>query len=277
MTENWSLLEAARIFFETIYNDLRGEAVMRQKFFGVPPLTQKSFEAAGRTVTWLEAAQAKNLPPVIFLHGTPGSALDWAWFLKNAAKKYTLAAVDRPGFGPKDRKAPSLQNDMDALAAVLAHYADGGQKPVIVGHSLGGGLAARLAADYPDKVGGLVLVGASLDPELERILPVQRLFAAPPLSHLLTFSIRNSNIELLQYIDFLNDLRPRLPRITCPVTVMHSRDDRLVPYANVDYIQEYFTNAAPLKIKSLDTGGHFLNRTRTGDVLEALSIPRSSR
>ena len=277
MTENWSLLEAARIFFETIYNDLRGEAVMRQKLFGAPPLTQKSLDAAGRTVTWLEAAQAKNLPPVIFLHGTPGSALDWAWLLKNAAKKYTLAAVDRPGFGLEDKNAPRLQNDMETLAIVLAQYANDEQKPVIVGHSLGGGLAARLAADYPDKVGGLVLVGASLDPALERILPVQRLFAAPPLSCLLTFSLRNSNIELLQYIDFLNDLRPRLPRITCPVTVLHSRDDRLVPYANVDYIEKNFTNAAAMNIRSFDTGGHFLNKTRTGDVLDALSIPRSSR
>ena len=277
MTKNWSPLEAARIFFETIYTDLRGAKVTREKLLGNPAIAQKNFEAAGRIVTCLEAAWTKGLPPVFFLHGTPGSGHDWAWFLNNAADKYAIVAVDRPGFGLEDREPPSLQNDMDALAAVLAHDAGGGQKPIVVGHSLGGGLAARLAADYPDKVGGLVLVGASLDPDLERILPVQRLFATPPLSHLLTFSIRNSNIELLQYIDFLNDLRPRLPRITCPVTVLHSRDDRLVPYANVDYIDKNFANAAAMNIKSFDTGGHFLNKTRTGDVLDALSIPRSSR
>jgi pimeloyl-ACP methyl ester carboxylesterase len=276
MTENWSLFQAARVFFETIYTDFRGGRSAREKLLVIPPITQKSFEAAGRTVTWLEAATTKDLPPVIFLHGTPGSAHDWAWFLKNAADKYTLVAVDRPGFGSMDKDAPRLQNDREALAVVLAHYADGGQKPVVVGHSLGGGLAARLAADYPDKVGGLVLVGASLDPALERILAVQRLFATPPLSHLLTFSLRNSNIELLQYIDFLNDLRPRLPRITCPVTVLHSRDDRLVPYANVDYIRKNFTSAAPLNIMRLESGGHFLNKTRAGTVLDALSTPRSS-
>lgn len=271
MSESWSILQAAQVFFETMHADFGGAARTRRAFLAAPHITQKQFEKSGRTATCLEAARAEGLPPVIFLHGTPGSAHDWGWFLNNAADAFTVVAVDRPGFGPLDRAAPRLENDMGALAAVLAHYAGGGQRPVVAGHSLGGGLAARLAADYPDRVGGLLLIGASLDPALERILPVQRLFARPPLSCGLSASVRNSNAELIQYIDFLNALRPLLAGVTCSVAVVHSRDDRLVPHANVEYIRRNFLNAAAMTVISPDSGGHFLNKTRMDDVMKGLS------
>ncbi len=42
------------------------------------------------------------------------------------------------------------------------------QKTILVGHSLGGPVIARTAMDYPDLVDGLILVGGSIDPEMEK-------------------------------------------------------------------------------------------------------------
>jgi pimeloyl-ACP methyl ester carboxylesterase len=55
-----------------------------------------------------------------------------------------------------------------ACLAPLLRLGKSAKKPILVGHSLGGPVAARLAMDYPDEVGGLILVAPSIDPELEK-------------------------------------------------------------------------------------------------------------
>lgn len=258
------------VFLRSVYDDIFGYAAKQKNLLAILQIKQKIFDCGGREINCFESAQRFGLPPVLFLHGTPGNAFDWSWFLKKAAGDIQIIAPDRPGFGPEDKKAPDLEKDMMVLGEILSFYAEEGQKPVVVGHSLGGGLAARMAIDYPDKVGGLVLVGSSLDPELERIFPIQRVFAKAPLSWLLTRSVRNSNIELLQYPGFLRALQPRLSEIRCPVAVVHARNDRLVPYANVNYIRSHCTGAAAMNIIELETGGHYLNFRRPRDVIKAL-------
>ncbi len=268
---NWSKTQAAKIILKTVYGDMIGFATARKKILATLSITQKNHDTGGRQITYLEGAETKDMQPVIMLHGTPGNALDWRWFLKKAAGQYQITAIDRPGFGPVDKKLPHLQNDMPVLRDLLLHCANGSQKPLLVGHSLGGGVAARLAADCSGDISGLILVGASLDPALEKVFPVQKYFSKPPLSWLLTRSVRNSNAELLQYMAFLEELQPLLSEIKCPVTVLHAHNDRLVPYANVDYVQKHCTNAAAMNIIALNSGGHFLNKTRPKDVLKALA------
>jgi len=267
----WSGFQAAKAFLRAVWDDVFGYATKQKNLLAKLQITQKIFDCGGREINCFAAEQCAGLPPVLFLHGTPGNGFDWAWFLKKMAGNLHVIAPDRPGFGPEDKRRPDLDKDMAALGEILSYYAEDGQKPVIVGHSLGGGLAARLAIDYPDKVRGVVFVGASLDPDLERIFPVQEAFAKAPLSWLLTRSVRNSNIELLQYPGFLRALQPRLKEIKCPVAVLHARNDRLVPYANVDYIRSHCTGAAAVHIIELETGGHYLNFRRPQDVIKALA------
>ncbi len=268
--KSWSVLQAAGIFLKAGFGDLIWYESLRRGLLAKLWITQKRFKLNGRETSYLLASQTKDLPPVLFLHGTPGNALDWAWFLKKAASRLSIFALDRPGFGVVDKKPPVLEQDIETLREALALAFEHGEKVVVVGHSLGGGLAAKLAAEYPEMVKGLVLVGASLDPGLKAIHPIQRHAARAPLSWLLPRSVRNCNIELLQYPEFLNALQPDLEEISCPVTVIHSRNDRLVPYRNVDYVQKYFSNVASLNVVTLDRGGHFLNKSRPRLLLEAI-------
>ena len=86
------------------------------------------------------------------------------------------------------------------------------RKVLLVGHSMGGGIATRCAIDNQKSLKGLILVGSSLDPELEKILPIQRIAEKPPLKWLLSRSVYNSNHELLQYREFLENLKTDLTR-----------------------------------------------------------------
>lgn len=271
MPVKWSLLAAIKVIARFYWGDLYGFMMQRRKLLGKLDITQKGIDAGGRECSYLVNGNPYKTKPVIFLHGSPGNALDWTWFLKKDGIDRTICAINRPGYGLSGGEKPDLGKDAQMIGHILERMT-AEHKAVIVGHSLGGGIAAYLAAHYPERVEGLVLVGASLDPDLETIHAIQRVFALPPFCWLLSRSIRNSNRELLQYPEFLISLKKHLPAITCPVDVIHSRDDRLVPFDNVDYMRHYMKNAA-IRVHDLEDGGHFLNLSRPELIAEIATKP----
>ena len=202
-------------------------------------------------------AGAPGGPRVILVHGTPGSAGGWGDYLLDAPAGLELVAPDRPGFGRSEpgHAVTSLAAQARALAALLPHD---GRPAVLVGHSLGGAIAARLAAEQPQRVAALVLLAASLDPALETIHPLQPLGAWPPLRALLPRAIRNANAELMALRPELVELAVLLPRIRVPVRIVHGMDDDLVPVANVPYLQQHLSGARCVDTVLLPGANHFL-------------------
>ena len=104
----------------------------------------------------------------VALHGWRRTHADFGASLGPAAHDGPLACVapDLPGFGATPAPAEpwgSVEYAV-AVASLLEHDRDRspGQPPVVVGHSLGGRIAVRLAAARPELVGALVLTGAPL-------------------------------------------------------------------------------------------------------------------
>jgi len=101
----------------------------------------------------------------------PGVGCDWTvfdTFMTRNAERYTMYAVTLPGFGggapppmpPKDRVCDGLWIE-NAVAAVMKHITDHSiEKPVIVGHSLGGHIAMRMAARHGDALRAVVVLDA---------------------------------------------------------------------------------------------------------------------
>ena len=105
----------------------------------------------------LEAGEAENTD-VVLLHGLKFSAQTW----RETGTLDILAdngchcvAVDMPGFG---KSAGCDEEPSAVLRGVIEQETDG--KPVLLGPSMGGRIALEFAIDYPDHVGGLILVGA---------------------------------------------------------------------------------------------------------------------
>lgn len=250
-----------------LLSDCGAETLLRNhlKRHGV---AQKTIQSKTGKTTLLYAGPQEG-QPVFCLHGTPGSALSWWSWLKNPGG-FRIIALDRPGFSPENRSAPDPERDMPILAQALMESAT--ERPaIIVGHSMGGGLAARLVLERPGNVKTLVLIGASLDPDLEEIKPVQYMARKAPLKYLLNRSARNSNEELIAYPEFIRKLAPDLAAITCPSLAVHARDDRLVPFANVDFMRKTMTGTQRFETLIYDQGGHGIHAIKRNEILKAIA------
>jgi len=112
-------------------------------------------------------------PAVLLLHGQPGSAADWDGVVQRLGARAAAIAIDRPGWDGVHRAADLEGN---ARAAIAALDARGVRRAVIVGHSLGGAIAAWLAATHPERVTALVLAAAAANQA--SLYPVDRWLAA---------------------------------------------------------------------------------------------------
>ena len=226
-------------------------------------------EGLGTTLSTLVAGDPQGLR-VLLVHGTPGSAEGWTDYLLEPPPGVELVALDRPGFG---RSGPegALVRLADQAAAVAALLPGDGRRVVLVGHSLGGPIVARVAAEHPDRVAAVVLLAASLDPELERIHPLQPIGAWRPVRALLPRAIRNSNAELMALRPELVDLEALLPRVSAPVLIVHGSDDDLVPVANVPYLQAHLSGARCLVTRLLPGRNHFLPWNAEPEVRAAIA------
>lgn len=88
--------------------------------------------------------------PVVFLHGIGGSARVWAPQIESfAAAGYAPLALDLPGYGP--RPPVEAMNFEDLAADVEAAIErQGAERPVLVGHSMGGMIAQTMLRRRPD-------------------------------------------------------------------------------------------------------------------------------
>lgn len=112
-------------------------------------------------MAYMDVAAAKpNGRTVVLLHGKNFSGAYWAPTIKAlAAEGYRVVAPDQLGFG-KSSKPAAYQFSFHALAANTRSLLDslGVERFVLVGHSMGGMLATRMALMYPERVERLALV-----------------------------------------------------------------------------------------------------------------------
>jgi len=97
--------------------------------------------------------------PVVFVHSLAGNSTHWSKQLEHLRRTRRAVALDLRGHGRSERPGngdytiAGMAGDLAAVADTLDL-----DKFVLVGHSMGGGVALAYAGAHPDRVAGLVLV-----------------------------------------------------------------------------------------------------------------------
>jgi len=225
----------------------------------LPGCEERLHEARGARIRCFHGGDG---PPLLLLHGFGGAAWNWCEVAPLLAGR-RLLIPDLPGHGGSaPLPAPSLTGFADAVAPLLDEPAG------VVGHSLGGVVALRLAERHPELVRGLVLAApAGISSSSRRatitlglaglIQPgriagrrADRIARSPRLKRLVFGRSEVSNTELLSermvhgflrgpalHSDALgaglalarDDPRRDLDRVRCPVLVLFGGRDRQVP------------------------------------------------
>lgn len=99
----------------------------------------------------------KGKNSIIFIPGFASSGEVWNETKMNFEKEYTCYTLTMAGFsGVQQQDNPTFKNWESAIATFIKKNKIG--KTIIVGHSMGGGLALSLAADYPELISKIIVV-----------------------------------------------------------------------------------------------------------------------
>jgi pimeloyl-ACP methyl ester carboxylesterase len=121
-----------------------------------PSSELREVRAAGLAVALAGDASA---PPLVLLHGLAERRQVFDWLLPLLLPQLRVAAIDLPGFGaspPLPGGGFDLGTVCERVEAVIGEL--GLEHPAMLGHSLGGGVAVRYAAERPGAVSALTLV-----------------------------------------------------------------------------------------------------------------------
>jgi pimeloyl-ACP methyl ester carboxylesterase len=155
------------------------------------PPAGSTVKVDGVPIAWWQVGAG---PPVVLAHGASASSMWWHAVLPRLADHYRVIALDLSGHGDSGRRE---RYDVRAWSREIAGVVDaaGADDVVLVGHSLGGRIAAITAADRTDRVTGLVQVDSFLrDParHVPYVFPPRR-----PVVHYSTFDEAAARFKLL--------------------------------------------------------------------------------
>jgi len=215
------------------------------KFFADKPnkATFYSYYQGKRFMNYIEVGDSTR-PLILFVHGSPGALDAFLDFLADTVllNKAQLASVDRPGFGDSNfgYAEPSLHKQAELIKPILEKHKK--QRPLIlVGHSLGGPVIARIAMDYPELVDGLIFVAGSIDPDLEPHEWFRAPLATPFLSWMMPRALRASNDEIYKLKPELQEMLPLWSTIKAPTIFIQGGVDELVDPGNADFAKKMMT------------------------------------
>lgn len=216
----------------------------------------------GKTMNYAEIGN-DSLPVAFFVHGSPGSWSAFVDFMKDTVllKKVKIVSVDRIGFGYSDlgEGDKSLAKQAEYLLPIVQQYKKTGKKLILIGHSLGGPLIAKMAMEYPSLIDNLIIVAGSISPYLE---PNEKWFRVPlnflPINVLIPKSFRSSNLELLYLKPELIKMLPYWKNIQQPVTIIQGNKDVLVSPKNAAFAKEMLVNSRKLEFVIVDDMNHFV-------------------
>ncbi len=119
--------------------------------------------------TGLHYVGAGQGPALLLIHGLGSYTFGFRHIIPDLARHFRVIALDLKGFGYSERPSAgdyTLTGQMELVRAVMDRL--GIDRAAVLGHSMGGAVAMRLAVAHPERVERLILVASASDVELGR-------------------------------------------------------------------------------------------------------------
>lgn len=214
--------------------------------------------------------------PLVLLHGLAGSTAWWKRNVEDLSRHYMVYLVDWPGFGVmrRYRRHFSVAGAAEWLSGLLDALEL--NKASLVGHSMGGLIAAIFAARWPDRLSKLVLVAPAIGLSRRTIatffLPLAReaLSVHPRFAPTLTRDTARAGPFTLQRVArelLAMNVEGELAWITTPCLLVWGERDLLVPVAFAHQLQGKIRNS---RLCLLPQAGHLVMYQRAAQFNKAV-------
>ncbi len=210
---------------------------------------------------------------IVFIHGAPGSSDNYYDYLMDSALYHRAVMItpDRLGYGYSEfgHAEVSIKKQAQSIAELIKVASDTIRHVVLVGHSFGGPIAARVCMDYTELVDGLVMLAPALDPDEERLFWFAYLGKYPPTRWLTPAPFRVAADEKFGHVAELQKMEPYWHKISIPVIHVHGDKDSIVPYKNLAFTNEVISHTN-LQVITITEANHFIPWTNREEVTKII-------
>ena len=255
------ILAVAQLFSGCMTFRLSKQEIDEQFKTSIFKPTEHRIRVLDREINYAEIGN-DSLPGAFFVHGSPGSWSAFTGFMKDEdlLKKVKIVSVDRAGFGFSDfgKGEKSLERQAAYLKPIVEKYKQKDKKLILIGHSLGGPMIARMAIDYPELIDNLIFAAPSIDPTLEPARWYRYILDSFLVRYMIPRSFRASNLEILYLKEDLEAMLPFWKNIHQPAIIIQGKKDVLVHPDNAKFAQKMLINSPSVQLWLKDDMNHFI-------------------
>lgn len=214
-----------------------------------------SFEGKDIRILHMQKVLDTTLLTLVFVHGSPGSALDFKKYLidDQLNQNYNIISYDRIGYSNlyTGEVLNSIEKEVEVLHKVINKINP--NKIISIGYSYGGTIALASTKNFKKKI---ILAGA-VKGDLEPMLWVLNFYKWKLIRPLIPKVFQAAAKEKLQHISELPEFENKWGISESKIVSIHGRKDRIVPYENSLFLKDKI-DKNKFSLLTIDKGNHSL-------------------